>query len=103
VQDIVADRDAGLASIATVMGAAWTVRFAIACYALAGGLLAVSPGYAPWVAPVSLIYVVAVSPWWNVSDANAENANRGWRRFLALNFIAGIAVTLALLTYFADK
>ncbi len=103
VQDVVADREAGLASIATVMGAAWTVRFAIACYVLAGGLLAVSPGYAPWVAPVALIYVVAVSPWWNVTDSNAEDANRGWRRFLALNFIAGIVVTLALLTYFSDK
>jgi 4-hydroxybenzoate polyprenyltransferase len=103
VQDVIADREAGLASIATVMGAAWTVRFAIACYVLAGGLLAVSPDYAPWVAPVALMYVVAVSPWWNVADANAEDANRGWRRFLTLNFIAGIVVTLALLTYIADK
>lgn len=103
VQDIVADREGGLRSIATVMGGAWTVRFAIACYLLAGGLLIASPGYAPWVAPVALIYVAAVSPWWNVTDTDAEDANRGWRRFLALNFIAGAVVTLALLTYFSDK
>lgn len=97
VQDIVADREAGLASIATVMGAAWTVRFAVACYVLAGGFLAMSPGYAPWVAPVALIYVAAVSPWWNVTDARSGESHRGWRWFLALNFFAGAVVTLALL------
>ena len=96
VQDIVADREGGLGSIATAMGASWTVRFAVVCYALAGALLALAPGYAPWVAPVALAYIVAISPWWSVTDDDAEDSNRGWKRFLALNFGAGFVVTVAL-------
>lgn len=99
VQDIVADREGGLSSIATVIGGAWTVRFAVACYALAGLLLVVTPGFAPWVAPVALVYIAAIAQWWNVTDANSEDANRGWKRFLALNFVAGFAVTMALIAY----
>lgn len=98
VQDIIADREGGLRSIATVMGGAWTVRFAVASYVVAGLLLAVSPGAAPWLSPIALMYVAAVVPWWNVSDDNAAAANRGWRKFLALNFISGFAVTLALMS-----
>ncbi|HAQ59217.1 MAG TPA: prenyltransferase, partial [Microbacterium sp.] len=32
VQDVSADREAGISSIATARGAAWTVRFALVCY-----------------------------------------------------------------------
>ena len=99
VQDIVADREGGLSSIATVIGGAWTVRFAVACYALAGVLLVQAPGLAPWVSPVALLYIAAIAQWWNVTDDNCEDANRGWKRFLALNFIAGFAVTMALIAY----
>ena len=99
VQDINADREGGLNSIATVIGGAWTVRFAVACYAAAGLLLAMAPGYAPWVAPVAVVYIAAIAQWWNVTDEESEDANRGWKRFLALNFIAGFAVTMALIAY----
>ena len=98
VQDIIADREGGLGSVATAMGAAWTVRFAVACYVTAGMMLAVAPGYASWVALVAVIYIAAIVQWWSVSDANSGDANRGWKRFLALNFISGAVVTLALLT-----
>ncbi|MEY4396543.1 MAG: prenyltransferase [Actinomycetota bacterium] len=99
VQDIVADRDGGLNSIATVIGGAWTVRFAVACYALAGLLLVQAPGLAPWVSPVALLYIAAIAQWWNVAEDNCEDANRGWKRLLALNFIAGFVVTMALIAY----
>ena len=39
VQDVVADREAGISSIATAFGAARTVRFALVAYALAAWLL----------------------------------------------------------------
>jgi 4-hydroxybenzoate polyprenyltransferase len=99
VQDITADREAGLSSIATVIGAAWTVRFAVACYAAAGILLATAPGFAPWVAPVAFVYIGAIAQWRNVTDANSADAHRGWKRFLALNFIAGFVVTVTLVIY----
>jgi hypothetical protein len=37
------------------------------------------------------------APFWNVSDAESESANRGWRRFLLLNFITGFLVTMLLI------
>lgn len=99
VQDIIADREGGLRSIATVMSGAWTVRFAVGCYALAGVLLALTPGFAPWLSPMALLYIAAIVQWWNVSDADAESANRGWKRFLTLNFVTGFAVTMALIAW----
>jgi hypothetical protein len=39
------------------------------------------------------------APFWSVSDENAEIANRGWRRFLGLNFLAGFLVTMLLIAY----
>lgn len=98
VQDIGADRAAGLASIATVIGGAWTVRFAVTCYVVAGILLLLAPGYAPWVAPTALLYIAATVQWWNVTDEDSADSHRGWKRFLALNFITGAVVTLALIT-----
>jgi 4-hydroxybenzoate polyprenyltransferase len=101
VQDVVADREAGVASIATVIGAKGTVRFAVALYALAGAVLLATPGPLPLIAPVALLYIAAIAPWWSVSDAAAEGANKGWRRFLLLNFISGAVVVLVLFEWWA--
>jgi hypothetical protein len=35
-----------------------------------------------------------VLPFATITDAAAERANRGWRRFLAINYGAGFGVTL---------
>jgi len=96
VQDVVADRQAGVGSIATVVGAKGTVRFAAVLYVLAGGALLVTPWPLPLIAPVALLYLATISPWWNVSDEAAEEANRGWKWFLLLNFVAGAVVVLVL-------
>ncbi len=97
VQDVVSDRNGGIRSIATVMGAAWTVRFAVAAYGLAGIALALTPGIVPWLPPIAFIYIAVIVQWWSVSDENCALANRGWKRLLALNFVAGAAVTMALM------
>ena len=97
VQDVVSDRDGGIRSIATVIGAAWTVRFAVTAYALAGFALALSPGIVPWLPPVAALYILVTVQWWNVTDENSSDANRGWKRLLLLNFVAGAAVTMALM------
>jgi 4-hydroxybenzoate polyprenyltransferase len=101
VQDVVADREAGVASIATVIGAKGTVRFAVALYALAGVVLLATPWPLPLIAPVVLLYIAAIAPWWSVSDAAAEAANKGWRWFLLLNFITGAVVVLVLFEWWA--
>jgi 4-hydroxybenzoate polyprenyltransferase len=97
VQDIVADREGGLASVATVIGGRATVRFAIAAYAAAGVLLLFSAWPGPIAAVLAVPYIVMCAPFWRITDAEAEQANRGWRRFLALNFATGFVVTMLLI------
>ena len=97
VQDIVADRAAGIGSIATAFGARATVRIAVVLYLLAGVLLLATPWPGPLAAVLPLPYAINALPWWSVADADAETANRGWRRFLGLNFATGFLVTLLLI------
>jgi 4-hydroxybenzoate polyprenyltransferase len=99
VQDIKADREGGLASIGTAFGAANTSRFAFACYLVAGVLLGTSSGLVPLAAIAVVPYLVIVAPFLNLSDANCERANKGWRRFIWLNFFAGSVVTLLAITW----
>jgi 4-hydroxybenzoate polyprenyltransferase len=94
VQDVVYDRDAGIGSIATVIGARHTVRLAVVGYVVAGALML----FAPW--PVMLIslatipYLAAVGPFWFITDDTATTAHQGWRWFLGINFVAGAWITL---------
>lgn len=97
VQDVIADREGGLASIATVIGARATTRLAVVAYVLAGLLLLGTDWPGPLAAIAALPYAVSTAQWWNVTDATAEDANRGWRRFLLLNFLAGAVVTMLMI------
>jgi 4-hydroxybenzoate polyprenyltransferase len=99
VQDVVADREGGIASIATVIGARRTVRLAVVLYLLAGILLLATDWPGPLAAIFVLPYVVNALPWWRVTDPTAPTANRGWRRFLWLNFATGFGVTMLLIAY----
>ncbi|MFC0680408.1 prenyltransferase [Lysobacter korlensis] len=99
VQDIVADREARIGSIATAIGARATVRFAAAAYAAGAVLLLFTDWPGPIAAVLPLLYVANVAPYWSVSDADAERANRAWRRFLWLNFGTGFLVTMLLIWY----
>jgi 4-hydroxybenzoate polyprenyltransferase len=97
VQDIVADREGGISSIATVIGGRATVRFAFACYVLAGLLLLASEWPGPIAAVLALPYALSVVPYWSVRDEDAETANKGWKRFLWFNFLSGFVVTMLLI------
>jgi 4-hydroxybenzoate polyprenyltransferase len=99
VQDVAADRAAGIRSIATARGARWTVRFALVCYAAAGCVMLATPWPGPLSALVAVPYVALVWPFRNVTDERAAEATRGWRRFLWVNQVAGFLVTLLLLWY----
>jgi len=99
VQDVMADREADIASIATVRGARWTVWFALACYALAGVVMLFTAWPGPLAALLTLLYLGAVWPYRSITDATADRATAGWRRFLWLNQIAGFGVTLLLIWF----
>lgn len=97
VQDVVADREADIASIATVRGAAWTTRFALVCYAAAGVAMLGTAWPGPLAALAVLPYLVAVWPYRSIPDAASAAATAGWRRFLWINQLAGFLVTLLLI------
>ena len=94
VQDVNSDRQAGISSVATVLGARKTVWLSAVAYALAGVVMV----FAPWPLSVTAIiapaYLAAVLPFVAITDDTAEKANGGWKWFLALNFFAGAVVTL---------
>ena len=99
VQDIIADREGGIGSVATAIGGKATVRLAIGAYTLAGVLLLFIGFPGAFAAVLVVPYVVMCLPFWSVTDDNAQIANRGWRKFLALNFAAGFVVTMLLIAY----
>lgn len=92
VQDIVPDRDGGIASIGTVLGARFTVWFAFVAYACAGLLLLLTA--APFAAVLAVPYLVNVAPSLRLTDATSAQANAGWKRFLWLNYLSGFLVTM---------
>ncbi|MBF4618032.1 prenyltransferase [Clavibacter sp. VKM Ac-2873] len=99
VQDIVADREGGISSIATVLGGAATVRIAVLAYA-AAGVAMLFTGLPGIIASVLVIpYILSTAPFWSIRDEDAGAANRGWRRFLGLNFLSGFVVTMLLIAY----
>ncbi|WP_295010364.1 prenyltransferase [uncultured Microbacterium sp.] len=101
VQDVIPDREAGISSIATVLGARWTVRFALALWALAGVLMLFTAWPGPLGAALAIPYIVAVWPFRGVTDADSAATNRGWRRFLLLNYVCGFLATMLLIGWAA--
>lgn len=97
VQDIVADREGGIGSIATVIGGRATVRFAFFAYLAAAILLLFSHFPGQLAAILLLPYAASVLPYWSITDDEAETANRGWKRFLWLNFVTGFFVSMLLI------
>jgi 4-hydroxybenzoate polyprenyltransferase len=103
VQDINADRQGGVGSVATVLGAAATVKYALAAYALAGVLMLFSGWPGALGALLALPYLANIWPFRSVPDAQAEASNAGWKRFLWLNYVTGFFVTMLLLWYAAAR
>lgn len=101
VQDIVPDREGGIASIATVLGARLTVRFAIGAWAVAGALMLATAWPGPLAAVLVAPYIAVAAPFANLTDAASGQANAGWKRFLGVNYVVGFLVTMLLIWYAA--
>ena len=97
VQDVKADREGGISSIATYFGARNTTRVALVMY-LAAGFYVLTLGWPQnLVAIAALPYVAILIPHFNITDESCESANKGWKRFIYLNFFAGFVVTMMLI------
>jgi 4-hydroxybenzoate polyprenyltransferase len=99
IQDIKPDRAAGIASIATVLGARRTNRFVMVLYTLSAVLVAV--GYFPVGivgAALLSLYVLNASFFVKyISDARSGQFHRAWQNFIWLNQLVGFGLTLLLL------
>ena len=100
VQDIIPDRDGGLQSIATRLGARRTVWFSLMLYAVAvlavwaqGGTGNIAVG------SCGLLYIMNIAGYSSVSDEDSARTNKAWKRFIWLNYFTGFVVTLVLLGY----
>lgn len=96
VQDVIPDREGDLASIATVIGARWTVRLSVLLYVLSCALVFVGGVMGVFVAIAGALYVLNCLPYVNISDERSSDANTAWRRFIYLNLISGAVVTMTL-------
>ncbi|MGR0320491.1 prenyltransferase [Agromyces sp. ZXT2-3] len=97
VQDVVPDREAGIASIATALGAATTVRIALVLWTAAGLLMLATEWPGPLAALLVGPYLWAAWPYRSVTDAASGASNRGWRHFILINYVVGFLVTLLMI------
>ena len=97
VQDVVPDREGGLASVATVLGARPTVWLAAGLYAGAGLLMLPTDWPGPLAALLAVPYLVNVLRFRSVTDESSGRAHAGWSTFLWLNYVTGFFVTLLLI------
>ena len=103
VQDVVPDREGGISSIATVLGAKAVVRFAAAAYLTGGLLMLMTPWPAVLGGLLAVPYILNLLPFWGITDAESEQANAGWKRFLKLNFLTGFLVTMLIIWYWPNR
>lgn len=97
VQDVKADREAGIHSIATKFGARLTTRLALVGYLLAGISALTLPDRFAFAALAAIPYLLVVGREFFITDENCQRANRGWRMFIWLNFFAGALVSALLI------
>jgi len=97
VQDIRADKEAGIGSVATVIGAKPTVVLALVMYLAAGLLALFLEGRYAQVAIAAIPYLIVVGRELSITNENCERANRGWKWFIYLNFLAGAIVSATII------
>ncbi len=97
VQDIVPDKKAGIASIATFFGARPTMYIAYVLYLAAAFIVSFQGGEYVIVAVVGILYCFNIAPYLRVTEKNAASVNKAWKRFLWLNYISGAIITMVIL------
>lgn len=94
VQDIVPDREAGIRSIATVLGAQRTILFSSFMYFTAFILTANINGLASVVAVVGIMYIINSADALPIDDVTSSKARQSWKRFMIMNYVMGAVITI---------
>lgn len=97
VQDIIYDREAGIGSVATSIGARWTVRFSLLLYAISGLVLATQGIFPAIIAACNILYILSTAPYISIRDQDSAQTNRGWKRFIWINWITGFVITISVI------
>ncbi len=97
IQDITADREGGIGSIAAKFGARFTLGFVFASYGAAAVLLLATGWPGALAAILVLPYLANTWSVRGVTDDTCTLATAAWRRFLWLNQVAGFGVTMLLI------
>lgn len=100
IQDIKPDRQAGIASIATWLGAQKTLWLTIGLYSLSSGLLIFNTAASFATGMVGLLYVLNACEFIGVTDKTSAQVNKGWKRFIYLNWITGAVITMTLIVQY---
>lgn len=100
VQDIVPDKKGSIASVATFLGAKYTMWFAYGMYYLAAILILVQGYSYLFVAAVGILYCFNILPYLGVTEKKSASVNKAWKRFLWLNYVAGFVITMTILIPF---
>lgn len=103
IQDIKPDREGGLASIATVFGAKLTARLVFCLYIISSLIVILQGSWAAIVGFSGLVYALNVWPFLSVSDNHSDITNKGWRRFIWLNYFVGFVLTLTLIVSYLSS
>jgi 4-hydroxybenzoate polyprenyltransferase/cellulose synthase/poly-beta-1,6-N-acetylglucosamine synthase-like glycosyltransferase len=102
IQDIRPDRAAGIASIATVLGARRTSRYSLWLYVATCVIVAIA--YFPYgiiAAALLALYILNVSFFYKFrSDAHSAQFRRAWQNFMWLNLLVGFFLAQILLFVF---
>lgn len=102
VQDVKADREGGLRSIATELGGRTTVRLAVLCYIGTSALLLTLGVPGAIVAAANVLYIVNAARFWNISEEESFEVHRAWKVFLWANYLAGAVVCMTLIWVFMN-
>lgn len=97
VQDIIPDRAGKIASIATLFGARPTVLLATILYGAASLIVAAQGGIYLAIALMGVCYVINAGSFLATTDKTSAQTNRGWKRFLWLNYCSGAVITVVIL------
>lgn len=97
IQDILPDRQAKLSSVATILGARRTIYLVAALYSAVFLLLISQGGYSIIVAFASLIYLINIYKFFNITDNTSESTNRAWKRFIWINYFVGFVITITMI------
>lgn len=98
IQDIIPDRQGSIKSIATKLGAKFTLYFSMFCYLVSSIILFFQGGIFILVGLLPLTYLFNNLRFIKITDETSGKTNQGWRTFLKLNYLIGAIITILLIT-----